>query len=147
MKTTVFYQIFLLLSTPRLWGRTPWKVPSAIAASSPPRSTPVCPPLTILNFMTTHHLPQVFPILGKNKIMPRNNLPNRKNEINDTLRYYSGRDIYPCEASMGYDPMENHGCAPAAHCITSTATVRPGSALSRSALLIATSIPLCPAFM
>ena len=50
--------------------------------------------------------PAKFPILGKNVIMPRKSLPDRTDEINDSLSYNIGRNIYPCELLVSKLPLE-----------------------------------------
>ena len=50
--------------------------------------------------------PAKFPILGKNVIMPRKSLPDRTDEINDSLSYNIGRNIYPCELLVSKLPPE-----------------------------------------
>ena len=44
--------------------------------------------------------PAKFPILDKNVIMPRKSLPDRTDEINDSLSYNIGRNIYPYSFSF-----------------------------------------------
>ena len=50
--------------------------------------------------------PAKFPILGKTVIMPRKSLPDRTDEINDSLSYNIGRNIYPCELLVSKLPPE-----------------------------------------